>query len=264
MANKLFTETLAKYIAGLTDADGSLSLTAAKLPDGTFRPSLVFKIVQADSVDKDFKTITALHEATKLGRLQYTKAKGNKAPTCSWCISAYNELELFLPRIAKYLVIKGQHFKRSFDWYKSIRGKRYNQQELTWFRQNLKQSRADAGPLKPKNYPSAAWLAGYTDGDGCLYGGSRQKLFTVSFHKDDLCGVELIQKAFGGHIYHNLWKNNPNVSQYRLSIGGKKQLNATGVKFIRYILPHLKIKRHKAEQLLAMHQQRLNERDSTE
>jgi hypothetical protein len=264
MANRLFTETLAKYIAGLTDADGSLSLSAAKYSDGTFRPSLTFKIVQAESIDKDFKLITSLHEKTKLGRLNYTEANGNRARTCSWCISASNELELFLPRIMKYLIIKGQHFKRSYDWFKDIKGNKYTQQELTWFRQNLKQSRADTGPLKPKNYPSAAWLAGYADGDGCLHIGARQKLFTVTFHVQDICAIELIQKAFGGNVYHGLWKNNPYVSQYRLSLGGKQLLNPSGKNFIKYILPHLQIKRHKAEQLLAMHQQRLNERASSE
>ncbi|MDE7064797.1 MAG: hypothetical protein K2O70_04915, partial [Desulfovibrionaceae bacterium] len=64
-------------------------------------------------------------------------------------------------------------------------------------------------------------------------------------------------------IYKDCWKNNPNVFQYRLTLGGMRKLNATGLRFIHYILPHLHIKKHKAEQLLAMHQQRLSEEAPT-
>lgn len=262
MANNLFTETLAKYIAGITDADGSLYITAAKHGD-TFIPTIAYKIVQADSIDFNFKNITFMRNAVGFGSLNYTPPKGNKAALCEWKIRARNELELFLPHIIKHLVIKGKHFKRIFDWWRSIRGASYSQQELTWFRKNLKQSRTDTGPLKPKNYPSAAWLAGYMDGDGCLHLGKRQKLFTISFHKDDIIAPELIQRAFGGQIYTGCWKKNPNVYAYRLTLGGMQKLNASGLKLLHYVLPHLKIKKHNAEQMLAMHQQRLNEEAPT-
>lgn len=263
MANKDFTETLAKYIAGLADADGSLAIGATKF-DEKFVPNLTFKITQAKSIDKDFKLMNYLFNNVKLGRLHIcTNQKGNRADICEWAVSSRNELEIFLPRIIKYLVIKGTHFDRTLTWWRNIRGFSYDLQELQWFRKNLKQSRADTGSLKPKNYPSAAWLAGYVDGDGCLYLGPKQKMFTVSFHKDDMVGPLFIQKAFGGNIYEHLWKNSPDVCQYRLTLGGKYKLNPTGEKFIRYILPHLHIKKHNAELLLAMNQQRLSEKAPT-
>ena len=262
MANKLFTETLAKYIAGLVDADGSLSISASKR-DNMFYPQISFKIVQADSIDRDFKNLLRIFNSVQLGNVTYTESKGNKARLCEWKICSFSELELFIPRIAKYLVVKGMHFDRSLKWFRSIHGQRYSLQELHWLRDQLKQSRKDTGPLKAKNYPSAAWLAGYADGDGCIYIGDRQKMFTMSFHKDDIVGPQLIQKAFGGNIYEHLWKNNQDVYQYRLTLGGKQLLNATGEKFIRYILPHLHIKKHNAELLLAVHKQRLSEKAPT-
>jgi hypothetical protein len=213
----------------------------------------VFKLVQAETIDRDFKMIQHLHSTVALGHLNYTEAKGNKAKLCEWKIRASEELEMFVPRIAKYLIIKGAHFKRSLEWWRTIRGSRYSQEELSWFRENLKQSRADSGPLKPKNYPSAAWLAGYLDGDGCLYLGERQKMLTISFHKDDIVAPQLIQKAFGGNIYTGLWKNSPDVCQYRLTLGGKNSLNPTGRKLLQYVVPHLRIKKHNAELLLALH-----------
>lgn len=263
MANKLFTETLAKYIAGLSDADGSLTIGASKQKDGSFYPALSFKIVQAESIDRGHKLMRRLHACTGVGTLAFIPSHGNKPTLCEWRIRARNELEYFLPHIIKHAVIKGKHFKRSLEWWRSIRGGRYNQEELTWFRKNLQQSRADTGPVKPKNFPSAAWLAGYMDGDGCLYLGKRQKMLTFSFHKDDLVAPTLIQKAFGGHIYAGLWKNNPTVFQYRLTLGGKYRLNPNGLKLLKYVISHLHIKKHNAELLLAMHQQRLSEEAPT-
>lgn len=264
MANTLFTETLAKYLAGFIDADGSLSLFAIKQNDGTFYPALTFKICQASSIDHNFRLLTSLFNKVKLGRIYIRQNQpGNKADICEWVIRPTNELEMFIPRIAKYLVIKGKHFSRTLEWYRSIKGTRYSQQELKWLRLNLQQSRVDTGPLKPKNYPSSAWLAGYMDGDGCIYIGKRQSLFTISFHKNDMQAPILIQKAFGGHIYAGLWKTNPSVMQYRLTLGGRETLNASGLKLLRYVIPHLQIKKYKVEQLLARHQQRLNEEAPT-
>jgi hypothetical protein len=55
-------------------------------------------------------------------------------------------------------------------------------------------------------HPSRSWLAGYFDGDGCLYaqlnphGHSASIKVSIDSNTDETDGLELVHKAFGGRI----------------------------------------------------------------
>lgn len=260
------TETLHKYTAGLVDTDGNLCFTFYKVSGG-FKLRLKFALMTAESVDKDFRCIKELHSRYGLGSLVYPARRNNWSPTALWQIQRGNELERFIPHIAKHMYIKGKHFMRLLETYRSLSGTILDEEQIRNLKMWSKQSRTDTGPLKPKNFPSPAWLAGVIDGDGslvCSYQNTKKYLkmnLTIAEAVYDLPCLQFIQNAWGGRIYRHGGRQ---VEVYRFDINLGMAYSARALRLLHAVYPHLRMKKYKAQQILTAHKQRLSERTSTE
>jgi hypothetical protein len=124
--------------------------------------------------------------------------------------------------------------------------------------QASKESRKlNVGPIKPKNHPTWAWLAGYLDGDGCYsFRTSKNKnmRLSVTAHITDVSVLEFLQRSFGGTIKKN--SRTDSVRVYWLGLGPSKRSFA--LRFLPKLVKHSRLKKHKIEQMIAFHRQRLS------
>lgn len=259
-------ESFIKYLAGIIDADGSMSFKYNKV-NGGYTVHLRLYLAASEIVDKDFKMLKTVHKETGVGRLSLKAQKTSGGNwTGFWQVQARNELNIIVPRLLKHLVIKGKHFEKLYKTYIELKGKKISKEEVDYLKKLTKESRKEAGSIKPKKHPTWGWLAGYIDGDGHFknkyYKKSKShhlRLQAVA-HKNDVIGLKLIQKAFGGSI--RTPKTTPQLRRYDRNLGFSE--SSFSVKFLRKLIKYLIIKRYQAEQILHLHLQRLSENPSTE
>jgi hypothetical protein len=244
------TETEVKYLAGLIDADGSIGFEFNRN-----RVYLALSLCSASSIDKH-GYVKNLPNTTGAGTACEKETRNPKwAPITVWKVMAKNDIERLLPRLIKHLVIKGKHFQRMFDQYKKVHGNVVSDIEIDQLKLFAKLSREDAGPVKPKKHPTWAWIAGYLDGDGCyMYQKSPSMktpimLVQATAHKNDLVGLELLYKAFGGRL-QNRGVSCEHIYDWKHALGSSNQQFA--LRFLTKVLQHSRLKKHKIEQLLAV------------
>lgn len=254
------TESLKKYTAGLSDADGCLGFAFFK-KGNSYKVGLKFALLAAESVDRDFQCIQELHGRFRMGTLCYPKQRNEKwAPTILWQIQSTNELERFIPHIAKYGYIKPSHFIRLLEKRRDIGDTPLSKKDVEELKRWSKQSRSDSGPQKPKNHPTGAWLAGLTDGDGslgCKYEAAKKfwrMRYTIALHEQDMACLTFIQKAFGGNIHTH---GSPHIKALEINLGFSQSSKA--IKFLHHMYPHLRMKKYRAQEILTKHKQRLSE-----
>lgn len=235
-----------KYLAGLMDADGSLSIKAVKsVSTGKYYAQLRLSLFASKSIDRH-------------GYINYLGSMfGSVSETDTgfqWSVSKRTDHNMFIPRLLKHMVIKARHWKTLFDFYTETKGRELTKQELDKLRDFSDESRKNSGPLKPKNHPTKAWVAGYLDGDGCYSmrksnkNAHIQMSIDVACHPDDRVGIDLLQKAFGGYINEMTdcnalrWKRNLGVRDSKFAID-----------FLRDCHRHSRLKRWKIEQMLSFH-----------
>lgn len=252
---EIFKETEIKYLAGLLDADGCLGFKFSKSSSGKTFLYLVLALSAADSVDRQGYVKSLGERLGKSVRIKYEKDTFSDA--WKWNVQSRRDLNLIIPRVIKHMVIKAKHWKRLFDKFNELKG-----EDITDKVQDLKEfseaSRKDSGPLKPKNHPTWAWVAGYIDGDGCYSYKDRLKRVGVITHKDDLQGIQLLQKAFGGSIYE---PREDNTVLWTHGLGMKH--HGFAVRFLSKMVQHSRLKKWKIEQLLNFHNQPHRLSDST-
>lgn len=246
---KNFTETEIKYLSGLLDADGWMSFKFCKTAAGKKYIYLIVGLSAAESVDKHGFVKSLGDYMGSVMKITYDKETYSDAN--KWHVQGRSELNKLVPRLIKHMVVKGAHWSRLFNIYTELKGC-----DVTDIEEELKEfsleSRAYGGPLKPKKHPTWAWVAGYLDGDGC-YTLSRTRTLHVGCitHRDDLHGVELLHKAFGGTIYAP--RDEDNTVLWRRGLG--KNNKDFAVPFLKKVHSHSKLKRWKIEQLLNFHNQ---------
>lgn len=238
-----------KYLAGLVDADGYFGF---EFTNNKVR--LVFKLCAAHSIDKH-RFLSTLPELTGFGSVCTKKRKHpNWSPIDYWTICKSRDLEMFIPRISKHLVIKGKHANRLFNKWKEFRGRTLTDLEVEQLKIYSKASRADAGPIKPKKHPTWAWVAGYLDGDGSYIFShppshkNPRMLIQATAHEQDRVSLELLFKAFGGRI-ETRGKNAPHILDWRHNLG--KSQKSFAIHFLQKVVRHSRLKKHKIEQMLA-------------
>lgn len=265
---KKFTETQIKYLSGLIDADGSLFFHFKKYKDNIYNVSLKFVLQQSLSIDKDGTFINSLPEYMGFSqKVDISKDNPNWSDANRWTVTSNAELNMLIPRLVKHMVIKSKHFNNLLEKYNTLYGKSVTEEEMNELKEFAISSRKDSGPLKPKKHPTWAWVAGYLDGDGCYYMRKRKKnwgvatelLVTVVAHDDDVCSLELLKKAFNGNLGK---KSGENTHCWTRNLGNSDRSFA--IHFLRKMHMHSQLKRHKIEQLLSHHLQRLSESASTE
>lgn len=250
-------ESLVKYLAGLLDADGSLSLECHRGYDDRVRISLKLHLTAADSIDSH-GFVATLPELTGLGSVSRYGGRYTQ-----WFVGHRNELEMLIPRLTKHMVIKAQHWQWLLEFWREFRSQEKGQKSLSeeqWLalQAEARRSRVErVGPLKPKNHPTWAWLAGYLDGDGCFsFRTSKNKnmRLSVTAHEADAIAIEMLQKAFGGSIAVNSAR--PSCRVWWRGLGPANRSFALG--FLPKLVKHSRFKRHKIEQMIHFHQQRLS------
>ena len=261
-------ESLVKYLAGLLDADGSLSFSFKHDQNrvGRFFVGLSLRLTASDQIDHA-GFVESLPKLTGMGT---TSRYGDKHQFVVWQINKRADLEMLLPRLVKHMVIKAKHWQWIFEVWREARteGKTCSVQERVALSAASKESRRlRTGPLKPKNHPTWAWLAGYLDGDGWYtYRSGRYKNFrgkeyqqwSISVgavaHVNDIGVLEFIQKAFGGNIRDHT--QSKNVKCWHRSLG--YQNRSFALRFLPNLAKHSQLKRHKIDAIIHHHRQRLS------
>ncbi len=247
-----FKENEIKYLAGLLDADGSLSFKFCKSGDKTY-VYLILALTASESIDKRGYIKSLGERVGSVCKIEYEKETYSSA--WKWHVQKRTDLDQLLPRLLKHMVIKAKHWQSLYNKFTELKGL-----DVTNRVEELKEfstrSRKDTGPLKPKKHPTWAWVAGYLDGDGCYTMSRKAMHIGVIAHVDDVCALELLFKAFGGSIYDpqpdntRLWRHGAGISQ-----------SSFAKMFLNGVVKHSRLKKHKIEQMLSFHNQpqRLNE-----
>lgn len=249
------TESEVKYLAGLLDADGSLSFKFCKSSSDKVFCYLILALTGVKHIDKQNYILSLANYGGSI--IEYINDRGNQ--TNKWHVQDRTTLNKLLPRIIKHMVIKGRHWDRLFSAYTELKGKDASKQ-IELLKAFSAESRRDTGPLKAKKHPTWAWIAGYLDGDGCYTFSQKRKGNTLHVgaiaHYNDIQGLELLQKAFGGTIYP---VQPDNTVLWRKGLG--KSHRSFAKMFLKKVHRHSQLKKYKIEKMLEFHNepQRLNE-----
>src|SRR5713101_2972765 len=102
-------ESLFKYLAGLCDADGSLSFNFKRDQNRSdrFFYGLMFNLCAADAVDRS-GFVASLPEVTGFGSVvRY----GAKKQFVNWNVAKRSDIEMLLPRLIKHMMLKAKHWQ---------------------------------------------------------------------------------------------------------------------------------------------------------
>lgn len=243
-------ETEVKYLAGLLDADGHIGFSY-----GQNRLRLEITLTAAESIDRK-GYVLALPTLTGFGSSCYKEPRDkNWAGIYQWRVTSRRDLGMLVPRLLKHMVIRGQHLNRMYEQWQHYDGLVIDDLTISQLKEFVAASRRGTGPLKPKKHPTWAWVAGYLDGDGSYIHKKAPSQRTprmvvqATCHEMDRAGIDLLFKAFGGHIYDR-GKSGKHILDWRHPLGAKNQMFAE--KFLGKVVTHSKLKKHKIEQLLAV------------
>lgn len=249
----MLNESEIKYLAGLSDADGSLSIKFTENRYGQKYFHLMLEISAAVGYDRN-GYLQQLSEQIGSCNIK-TYENPNHQDAYIFRIQSRKDLNLIMPRLIKHMVIKGAHWKRLYDKYIELQGVQLTDQQVEELRVWSSESRKKTGPVKDKSRPTWAWVAGYLDGDGSYQlPKSGTVLIQVKAHVDDTCGIELLQKAFGGTIYTH---KDPNTKIWQITMGRMNRSRA--MMFLPQVLKHSRFKRWKIEQMIAFHNRNCND-----
>lgn len=256
-------ESLVKYLAGLLDADGSLSFAFKHDQNrvGRYFVRLRLGLTASDAVDHN-GFVESLPELTGMGSVS---RYGKSNQFAAWNVTKRTDLETFIPRLTKHMCIKAKHWTWLLNMWRDLRseGKTVSVEERNVLSEASKESRRNnSGPLKPKNHPTWCWLAGYLDGDGCYryknYSNDRRKQWAMSVsavaHVNDICVLEFLHKSFGGRIEGQ--GQSDNVKIWIRSLGHNNRDFA--LSFLPNVAKHSQLKRPKIDAMIHHHQQRLS------
>lgn len=240
-----FKETEIKYLAGLFDADGWVSFVNS---NGYLH--LELGIEQAEGTDRNGSYLKWLH--TMGGSLSH-RQRGDWTPTNTWRVRKRSELEMLVPRLIKHCHTKGRHLDWMFETYRRHKGIRLSSDQIECYKLSAKESRKQVGPVKPKNFPTGAWLAGFLDGDGYYMIRKRPKQTEVRMGvhtgKQDLPTLEFLQKSLGGTI-----KDRGSTVEWVRNLG--PQDRAFCQRLLRKLLRYNPMKKWKMERILEFHSAR--------
>lgn len=241
-----FKETEIKYFAGLFDADGWVSFT---YNSGYLH--LELGIEQSESTDREGKYLKWL--STHGGYLSSRKRCETWSKTSTWKISKRSELEMLIPRLVKHCHTKGKHLHFMLETYRNMKGKKISKEEFKEFQDDARVSRSNSGPLKPKNHPTGAWIAGFMDGDGyyMLRNRPKQTEIRMGVHtgKQDLPTLKFLQKALGGKI-----KDRGTTVEWVRNLGPRDKVFCQNL--LRKLIRYNPMKKWKMERILEFHSTR--------
>ena len=214
-----------KYLAGLLDADGHISVRARLGAS----PDLEVSLAQAAPYRRLLDYAQQLFGGVVRERLD----------------GAHCELQLrsgparkCLERLKKYMVLKRHHAERMLELVDGSTVLR-TPEEVAHVRAQVKQIRAFGADRLP-NHPARKWVAGYVDGDGCFTvkvdkkTGYAYPLVSILAAPNYTAGLVLLSGAFGG-VIHARGQNA--VWNLQLSQPSKAK------QFLGYFAQYLEVKR---------------------
>lgn len=251
-------ETTVKYLSGLLDADGTISFDFRNISRNQTSANLGLKvgIAGSDAVDRH-GFIESLPALTGHG---YVNRHGNDHQYIYWFLASRRDLEMMVPRLVKHMCVKARHLQRMFEKWKEFRGKALSLDECEALRAYSKQSRYDAGPLKPKNHPSWSWLAGYLDGNGHYMFSlvnkgaaieTRSMRVSACCHKGDAEVLSFLRKAFGGRIKPHPASDNAMIWDRNLGPSDR----SFALEFLGKVARFSQFKRHRINEMISFHRQ---------
>lgn len=263
----MLNESLVKYLAGLLDADGSMSFSFKEDQnrEGLFFTGLRLMLASSKAVDRH-GFVESLPELTRMGSISHY---GASRQFVTWTVNRRSEVEMLTPRLIKHMIIKAHHWQWMLDMWRTMRSHSNTctaSDRILLVQAGKESRRNNRGPLKPKNHPSWAWLAGYLDGDGCYThrqnpgtkNGKTYLQWTINVsavaHINDQAVLQFLQMAFGGQIRDH--GKSPNVKVWVRSLGNQNRSFA--LNFLSKLARHARLKRHKIDQMIHHHQQRLS------
>jgi len=197
-----------KYIAGFLDSDGSISIGT----NGRLRMVFTQKLSNDGVIGRIYEV---------LGKGSLCESQGRIRGTISYrrdlIIQGQAAVDI-LCRLKPYMVTKRRRANQLLS-------------ELGF----TERVGTDSIPVQP----SRSWLAGYFDGDGCIYasrnkhGGTASIKVSITTNSKETDGIELVRKTFGGDI---TVKENKATWVLRLDPSNAE-------KFLSYIAPRLNNKR---------------------
>lgn len=257
---KLDGEGFYKWLAGIIDSDGCISLwPELNKKYGYYLLRMTIRIGSASVYDKDHKMLRYIQDTTQAGNIYEDKRVVNGSVYKSWNVLKTSDVNRLMPRLIKHLVIKGSYANFIYQTFLNNFGKHLSQEEIENLQREARKQRKNAVPVKAKNYTSWAWMAGYLDGDGCYSVQYRKDRpnplmsLQVVCHPDDRIGIEYLKKSLGGYIS----SHKGHLLRWRRSIGIES--SAFALKTLRKLHKFSILKKHKIESLLNFHSQRLNE-----
>lgn len=251
-----------EYIAGLFDADGYVSLVLNNRKNECGNILMSVGIVASDSVDHNHLALHKIKSITGVGNITFRKSNSNTDHLIGeWKVTKNSELKYLVPKLIDSCIIKSSHLQRIFSLYKSIVGKKISSSDMDHIREFSNDSRLNAGSLKYIDTPSYPWISGYLDGDGyfvnnefkqkiknVIYNG-RQLYVGVECHINDRCGIDLLNKSFGGIV--KIRKTAPHLIIWQRNLGSREPDFACN--FLSNILPFSLIKQDKIKNIINFH-----------
>lgn len=234
-------ETDIKYLAGLLDADGSVFFNFSS----NFA-YLTISLDAAESIDKDGKYVAWLGE--QLGVVPQQYKRDNWSVANKLIVSKKSTINTLVPRLLKYMVIKGKHLDRMFSLFKELNGKKLTDEEIQKVKDFTKESRKDSGPVKAKSWLPKAYVCGFLDGDGCycMKKSSGQYRVTATSHVNDRQVIDLLLKQYGGYLTYQ-----ESVVRWHRALGRTNKSFA--IPFLQDMVKHSRLKKHKIEMFLNHH-----------
>lgn len=232
-----FKETTIKYLAGLFDADGSISLMK-----GTHNVQAVIQISQSV---QGYPVIDLLCE--EFGKNYSVCRKEGYRDTHLFPLCKLSHQRAFIDRICKYMVVKGFDFNWVISKVEELRGSRVSDKEFEDIKREREIHRHVGGSVKPISHVSDAWVAGFLDGDG-HYENAKQKSVSVFATKTEkFVAMYYLREKLGGYCYESSKKG----VGWRRNLG--KQGKDFAVPFLTLMRKYSLIKKDKIKDLLDFH-----------
>ncbi len=269
--NRKHSEQLNKYVAGLIDTDGCISLFFYKTrTTQKNRVSVVLSIMQSAKNDPDFECLRALKDFYNLGSLSYSIPDDpNSTSTCFWTLRDKDAKVLF-NRLGKHLRLKGTHYdnmvwvSNQHEGIDDIPEKVI--EELKDFREC---SRANTSYLKMPKHLSWAYVAGVIAGDGYIKFSKRpgnnfiEAKIKITQSERELKFLSLFKRDFKGNIYNIRswidWERNLGLRDSSFAVPFLKNIRKYIVHERKYHIINSILDAHESHR-----QQRLNRENSKE
>lgn len=246
-------ESVNRYLAGYIDGNGTVTVQcSARSHCKGIKP---FLIVCVDACNERLKAedmLLFMRDHYGFGTITRKVLPSGKT-MIRWAMSG-STAESLLQRIKKHLVVKGTHADRMIELWRRYDGygNYLDPKDKPEIMAYLKWSRDNTGPIRTKQYASNPWLAGYTDSDGYL--SLPERCLKFGCHPRDAAALFLIANTFGREVKEG------RQDEITLNHHFPKKDPTTARRILIPLLPHLRVKKWDAEQILASyHPQRLNE-----